>query len=125
MVEHRGFTQGRWDLPRHSSHVAQLFSLGHIRTTMKKSTLLFGFGGNLLIALFGIVQAFNGFNRVFGAILYFGKHDNHFPDGIESWVFPALLDCRDSLERLFVVFGALLLFNGIFVVWIWRSKQKP
>ena len=104
--------------------MAQLSTLGHIRTTMKKSTLLFGFGGNLLIALFGIVQAFNGFNRVFGAILYFGKHDNHFPDGIESWVFPALLDCRDSLERLFVVFGALLLFNGIFAVWIWRSKQK-
>ena len=22
------FTQDRWDLPRHSSHVAQLFSLG-------------------------------------------------------------------------------------------------
>ena len=26
------FTQGRWDLPRHSSHVAQLFSLGVMRT---------------------------------------------------------------------------------------------
>ena len=91
---------------------------------MKKRTLLIGFGGNLLIVLFSILQAFHAFNRVFAAILYFGKHDNHFPDGIESWVFPALLDCRDALERLFVGLLALLLFNGIYVVWIWRSKKK-
>ena len=30
MVGGRGFTQGRWDLPCHRSHVAQLFSLGGI-----------------------------------------------------------------------------------------------
>ena len=35
MVERRGFTQGRWDLPRRSSHVAQLISLGHITRTMQ------------------------------------------------------------------------------------------
>ena len=91
---------------------------------MKKRTLLIGFGGNLLIALFGIVQAFHGFNRVFGVILYFGKHDNHFPDGIESWIFPDLRDCRDTLERLFGVFLALLIFNGVFGILIWRSKKK-
>jgi len=91
---------------------------------MKKRTLLIGFGGNLLIALFGILQALHGFNRVFGVILYFGKHDNRFPDGVESWVFPALLDCRDALERLFGIFLAFLLFNGIFGVWIWLSKKK-
>jgi len=28
VVERRSFAQGRWDLPRHISHVAQLFSLG-------------------------------------------------------------------------------------------------
>jgi len=91
---------------------------------MKKRTLLIGFVGNLLIALFGIVQAFHGFNRVFGAILYFGKHDNHFPDGIEAWVFPALLDCRVALEQLFGVFLALLLFNGIFAIWILAIKKE-
>ena len=98
--------------------------LGYIRTTMKKRTLLIGFCGNLLIALYGILMAFHGFNSVFGAILYFGKHDNHFPDGIESWVFPLLLECRDSLIRLFVVFLVLLLFNSFFGVWIWLSKRK-
>ena len=35
MVGHRGFTQGRWDLPRRSSHVAQLFSLGCMRRFTK------------------------------------------------------------------------------------------
>ena len=104
--------------------MAQLFSLGHIRTTMKKRTLLIGFGGNLLIALFGILQAFLAFNRVFGVMLYFGKHDNKFPDGIESWIYPALMDCRDRLIWLFGVFLVLLLFNGIFGVWIWLSKKK-
>ena len=29
MVGYRRFTQVRWDLPRRSSHVAQLWSLGH------------------------------------------------------------------------------------------------
>ena len=91
---------------------------------MKKRTLLIGFGGNLLIVLFSILQAFHAFNRVFAAILYFGKHDNHFPDGIESWIMPALLECRDTLERLFVVFLVLLLFNSFFGVWIWLSNKK-
>jgi hypothetical protein len=91
---------------------------------IKKRTLLIGFGGNLLIALFGIVQAFHGFNSVFSAILYFGKHDNHFPDGIDSWVVPLLLECRDTLIRLIVVFLVLLIFNSIFGVWIWLSKKK-
>ena len=104
--------------------MAQLFSLGHIRTTMKKRTLLIGFGGNLLIALFGILQTFHAFNRVFGVMLYFGKHDNHFPDGIESWIYPALTDCRDTLIRLFGALLVLLIFNSIFGVWIWLSKKK-
>ena len=90
---------------------------------MKKHTLLIGFGGNLLIALFGIIQTFHGINRALGVILYFGKHDNHFPDGIESWIFPALLDCRDNLNRLFGAFLVLLIFNSVFGVWIWLSKN--
>ena len=98
--------------------------LGHIHTTMKKRTLLIGFGGNLLIALFGIVQAFHSFNGLFGAILYFGKHDNHFPDGIESWVMPLLVDSQHALIRLIGLLLVLFLFNGIFGVWIWRSKKK-
>jgi hypothetical protein len=91
---------------------------------MKKRTLLIGFGGNLLIALFGFLQGFHAFNRLFAAVLYFGKHDNHFPDGIESWVFSALMDCRDALEWLLVGLVAMLFFNSIILVWIWRSKKK-
>lgn len=90
---------------------------------MKKRTQLIGFGGNLLIALYGVLMAFHGFNRVFGVILYFGKRDK-FPDGIESWVMPALLECRDTMIRLFATFLALLIFNSIFGVWIWLSKKK-
>jgi hypothetical protein len=90
---------------------------------MKKRTQLIGFCGNLLITLIGILLTFHSFNRVFGVILYFGKRDK-FPDGIESWVMPALLDCRDTLIRLFGVFLVLLLFNGSFGVWILLSKKK-
>ena len=89
-----------------------------------KRPLLIGFGVNLLIALFGIVQTFHAFNSVFGAILYFGKHDNHFPDGIESWVVPLLQECKGTLIQLFVVFLVLLIFNGLFGAWIWLSKSK-
>ena len=91
---------------------------------IKKRTLLIGFGGNLLIVLFGILQTFHAFKREFAVILYFGKHDNKFPDGIESWIMPALLDCRDTLIRLFGVLLVLLLFNSVFGVWIWLSKKK-
>jgi hypothetical protein len=98
--------------------------LGCILTMMKKRTLLIGFCGNLLIAFYGILMAFHGFNSVFGVMLYFGKHDNHFPDGIESWIYPTLQECRDALIRLFIVFLVLLLFNSIFGVWIWLSKKR-
>ena len=40
MDERRQFTQGRWDLPRHSSHVAQLFSLGAMRRSVRNLTLV-------------------------------------------------------------------------------------
>jgi hypothetical protein len=91
---------------------------------MKKRTLLIWFGGNLLIALFGILQAFLAFNRVFGVMLYFGKHDNRFPDGIESWIYPALQDGRDRLICLFGALLVLLVFNCISGLWIWLSKRK-
>jgi len=91
---------------------------------MKKHTLFIWLGGNLLIALYGILMSFQGFNRVFGVILYFGKHDNHFPDGIESWIMPALLECRGTLFRLFGAFLVLLLFNSLLGVWIWLTKKK-
>jgi hypothetical protein len=43
VVERRGFTQGRWDLPRRSSHVAQLlFSLGAAPRFMKTRYILLG-----------------------------------------------------------------------------------
>ena len=104
--------------------MAQLSTLGHIRTTMKKRTQLIGFCGNLLIALIGILLTFHSFNSLFGAILYFGKHDNHFPDGIESWVMPALVDSQHALIRLFGLLLVLFLFNGFFALWIWLSKKK-
>jgi hypothetical protein len=91
---------------------------------MKTRTLLIGFGGNLLIALVGLLLTFHSFNRVFGVILYFGKHDNHFPDGIEAWIMPALLDGRNALLQLLGVFLVLLLFNSLFAAWILWSKRK-
>ena len=91
---------------------------------MKKRTLLIGFCGNLLIALYGILMAFHGFNSVFGAILYFGEHDNHFPDGIESWIYPSLVDCRDALIRLIAALLFLFIFNSLLGVWIWLSLKK-
>jgi len=91
---------------------------------MKKRTLLIGFGGNLLIVLFGILQTFHCFNSVFGVMLYFGKHDNHFPDGIESWIYPALVDSQHALFRLFGVFLVLLLFNSFFVIRILVSRKR-
>ena len=90
---------------------------------MKKRTQLIGFCGNLLIALYGILMAFHAFNRVFGVMLYFGKRDK-FPDGIESWVMPALMDCRDTLIRLFGAFLVLLFFNSFFVLRIFALKKE-
>jgi hypothetical protein len=90
---------------------------------MKKRTLLIGFGGNLLIALFGLLQAFHGFSRVFGVLLYFGKRGTP-PDGTESWLMPALIDCRDTFLRLIVALLVLAVFNSIFWVWIWSSKKN-
>ncbi len=41
MVERSGFAQGRWDLPCHSSHAAQLFSLGvMVRDTLQEISAL-------------------------------------------------------------------------------------
>ena len=91
---------------------------------MKKRTQLIGICGNLLIALLGFLLTFNSFNGLFRAILYFGKHDNHFPDGIESWVVRALGDCQHSLIRLFGLLLVLFLFNSFFAGWIWLSKKK-
>jgi len=91
---------------------------------MKKRTLLIGFCGNLLIALVGFLMTFHSFNSLFGANLYFGKHDNHFPDGIEPWVLPLLDDSQRALIRVLGLFLVLFLFNGFFAVWIWLSKKK-
>jgi hypothetical protein len=91
---------------------------------MKQRTQLVCFCGNLLIVLYGILMAFHGFNRVLSVMLYFGKHDNKFPDGIESWVMPELLECRDTLIRLFVAFLVLLLFNSFFALRILLSKKR-
>jgi len=91
---------------------------------MKKRTQLVVFCGNLLIALIGILLTFHSFNSLFGVTLYFGKRDNHFPDGIESWVVTALADCQHALIRLFGLLLVLFLFNGFFVVWIWLSKKE-
>ena len=91
---------------------------------MKKRALLIGFCGNLLIVFLGFLLAFNSFNSLFGANLYFGKHDNHFPDGVESWVLPALVVSQRLLIRVLGLFLILFLFNGFFAVWIWLSKKK-
>ena len=91
---------------------------------MKRRTLLIVFAGNLVIALFGVLQTFYAFNREFGVVLYFGKHDNHFPDGIESWIYPALVDCRDALIRLIAALLFLFIFNSLLGVWIWLSLKK-
>ena len=40
MVGRIGFALERWDLPRRSSHVAQLFSLGSVRASIMKTTIL-------------------------------------------------------------------------------------
>ena len=90
---------------------------------MKKRTQLIVFCGNLLIAIYGILMAFQAINLAFGVMLYFGKRDK-FPDGIESWVMPALTDCQHTLIRLFGAFLVLLLFNSFFVFRILLSKKS-
>ena len=54
------FTQGRWDLPRHGSHVAQLFSLGHFA---RHEIIICGvlcLGLDLRLTLFGIFLSSRG-----------------------------------------------------------------
>jgi hypothetical protein len=42
VVERSGFAQGRWDLPRHRSHVAQLWTLGVSAMTQPRHLLVGG-----------------------------------------------------------------------------------
>ena len=90
---------------------------------MKKRTLLLiGFCGNLLIALAGVLLSFRGFNHLGGAVLYLNKRER-FPDGVDSWVMTDMSSCVKLFALLFGVFLVLLLFNTCFLLWILILKK--
>jgi hypothetical protein len=98
--------------------VAQLWSLGHIHTTMKKPTHLV----SILVALAGIYISFRGVERTCGILFSLTKHDK-LPDGVDSMVKTGLSSSEQMFILLFVGFTIILVLNSYLLFRTLRQRK--
>jgi hypothetical protein len=102
--------------------MAQLFSLGHIHTTMKKSTYLVGLCVSIMFALAGIYISFQGFELTWGTLFSLTKHDK-LPDGVDSMVKTGLSSSEQMFILLFVGFTVVLVLNSYLLFRTLRQRK--